>query len=282
MTSTPEERSRALDREAQRAAVADDLERTLEATLARRPAPTPPLLSDQLILPQRTMRLSGGIFVDDIASDLASDAPRFGPLLEGAWGLRSFLELSLPVGATLHGRLGPVDVGLGVNPLLTPLFSPLKNPWSARFLASAILSTPALGLAAQGEVTPTTAPIEATLPPLDPTPAPAPVSGRFALRGGLLLRPTSWLLLHPAVEWRFVDDVAIDNQLQRTLNTRSGQRLRIGGVLQRGFVDTPLVEVQIVSGFALFGSWVADVAVDNDGGFVDVHHRTTGGVIFRL
>ena len=215
--------------DARRAAVAAELEATLARTLAARPAPTSPSLLDQVVLPARTMALRLG--ADAIVNDDAG--VRWLPAGEGRWGVRPWLELALPLAATLQTRAGPFLGAFGVAPRTTPLFDPLAAVWSGRVVATAAAAMGDLGAVVQLEAAPRLAPAEAS-------------SGTAVIAGraGLLLRPLPGLTLQPGLEWSD-GGVGLDGEPGVV------DGLRLGGVVQRGFVDTPLVELELVRGLRL-------------------------------
>lgn len=214
--------------DARRAAVAAELEQTLARTLADRPPPQRPSLLDQVVLPARTMALRVG--ADAVVVD---NGVRFVPACEGRWGVRPWLEVALPLAATLQARSGPFLGALGLAPRATPLFDPLAGTWSGRVVATGAAATGDLGAVVQLEVAPTFAPAEAS-------------SGSAVVvgRAGLLLRPLPGLTLQPGLEW---SDGAVGLDGERVVV----DGLRLGGVVQRGFVDTPLVELELLRGLRL-------------------------------
>jgi hypothetical protein len=214
--------------DARRAAVAAELEQTLARTLAARPPPQRASLLDQVVLPARTMALRVG--ADAVVVD---DEVRWVPAGEGRWGVRPWLEVALPLAATVQARSGPFLGALGLAPRATPLFDPLASVWSGRVVATGAGATGDLGAVVQLEAAPTASPAEASA-------GSAVVVGR----AGLLLRPLPGLTLQPGLEW---SDGAVGLDGERVVV----DGLRLGGVVQRGFVDTPLVELELVRGLRL-------------------------------
>jgi len=215
--------------DARRAAVAAELEDTLARTLAARPPPTSPSLLDQVVLPARTMAVRVG--ADAIVDDAAG--VRWLPAGEGRWGMRPWLEVALPLAATVQTRAGPFLGALGVAPRATPLFDPLARQWSGRVVVTGAGAVGDLGAVVQAEAAPTLSPVTASR-------GTSVVAGRI----GLLLRPLPGLTLQPGLEWSDAvvgldgEPIVVDG-------------LRLGGVVQRGFVDTPLVELELVRGLRL-------------------------------
>jgi len=227
--------------DARRQEAARELDKTLQATLATRPAPTAPSLHGQLVLPARTMALRLGaqarttVTTDATTNSNRPDATIVIPEVEARWGVRPFLELSVPLAATVHTELGPFMVATGVQPRATPILSPLEAPWSARAIVTASWAVGDLGAALQLESAP-----QAFLDAVDTG------TTDVAARAGVIMRPLPWLLLQPAIEI---------GESARSLGPDAGpletDTVRLGGVLQRGFVDAPLVEVDIVAGLRL-------------------------------
>jgi len=126
-------------------------------------------------------------------------------------------------------------VATGVQPRATPILSPLEAPWSARAIVTASWAVGDLGAALQLESAP-----QAFLDAVDTG------TTDVAARAGVIMRPLPWLLLQPAIEI---------GESARSLGPDAGpletDTVRLGGVLQRGFVDAPLVEVDIVAGLRL-------------------------------
>lgn len=227
---------RSVDDDRRRKAVAAELERTLEQTLAARTPPIVPL-SSQLLLPARTVAVRLGVDVARYDFDPAHDVAVVpGVDIEARWGVRSFLELALPFAATLHAPLGPFEFAVGVAPHTLPLNRAVDGVWSATALGTALWTSGNIGLAAQIDATPSVR---------FSTFGQSPVSSSYRL--GALLRPMPWLVLQPGIEVAragVVDDVT----------GRGDEVLRIGGVLQRGFIDAPLIELELLSGLKLWTS----------------------------
>ena len=227
---------RAIDDDTRRAAVAADLERTLEQTLSTTiNAPTP--LSQQLFLPAHLVALRVGIDVGRFDFDPAHNldvVPAFD--FEGRWGVRSVLELALPFAATVHAPVGPFEFAVGVAPQSMPVTDAVDGLWSAKALATGLWTNGDIGFAAQFDATPSV-----RFSDVDQTVVSSSV------RLGALLRPTSWLVFQPGLE---VARAGVRADSDR----RGDEVLRVGGVLQRGFVDAPLVELQLLSGLKLWGS----------------------------
>ncbi len=226
------------DDDARRRQVAEDLEATLQETLSTRRAPTAASLHGQLVLPARTMALRLGAQARTgvaEADDGRPDTTIVVPEVEARWGVRPFLELSVPLAATVHADMGPFMVATGIQPRAMPIFAPLEAPWSARAVLTASWAVGDLGAAFQFESAP-----QGFLDAVDAGTA------DVAARAGVIMRPVPWLVLQPAVE---VGESA------RSLGGGAGplraDTLRLGGVLQRGFVDAPLAEVDIVAGLRL-------------------------------
>jgi hypothetical protein len=214
--------------DARRAAVAADLERTLSATLAMRPAPTAPSLLDQVVLPARTMAVRVGT-----EAVVVNDTTRWLPAGEGRWGVRPWLELALPLAATVQARSGPFLGAIGLAPQSTPLFDPIAGVWSGRIVATGAGAVGDLGAILQLEASPTLAPATAS-----------EGNTGVAARAGLVLRPLPGLTLQPGLEWS-------DGTVGLDGDAAVVDGVRLGGVVQRGFVDTPLVELELVRGLRL-------------------------------
>ena len=238
---------RSVDDDRRRVAVAAELERTLEQTLAARVPPVVPL-SSQLLLPARTVAVRLGVDVARFDFDPDHDVAVVpGVDIEARWGVRSFLELALPFAATLHAPLGPFDVAIGVAPHTLPINRAADGIWSATALGTAIWTSGDIGLAAQLDATPSV-----RFSNFDQT----RVSSSY--RVGALLRPMSWLVLQPGIEVARTGVVDADT-------ARSDEVLRIGGILQRGFIDAPLIELELLSGLKLWSSTSTSWRLANPG-----------------
>jgi hypothetical protein len=215
--------------DARRAAVARELEATLQETLEARPPPAPPSLHDQLVLPARTMALRVGA---EARVQDGSDDAFVGPAGEFRWGVRPWLEVALPLSATAAVRQGPFLFSAGLAPRSTPLLSPVDGTWSARGMATVAAAAGDLGAVLQLEATPTV-----TFADVDGR------QGAVAARAGLLLRPLPGLTLQPGLEW---SDGLVGGDERIVIDG-----VRLGGVLQRGFFDAPLVELEVIGGLRL-------------------------------
>lgn len=228
------------DTDRRRAAVAADLEKTLSQTIAAQ-APTSSPLADQLLLPAHSIVLRAGLdvsrtsFIDDDDAFFAKLTPGFSG--EARWGVRSFLELSLPFAATLHAPSGPFHAAIGVAAHRLAINDVVDGPWSGTGLATILWTADDIGVAAQLAATPTLR-LSALSSRVVSTSA----------RLGAVLRPMTWLILQPGLE---VEDAGVAAD---AVNAQSEVVLRIGGVLQRGFVDAPLVELEVLSGLKLWAS----------------------------
>ncbi|HEY1100422.1 MAG TPA: hypothetical protein VGF99_15895 [Myxococcota bacterium] len=225
--------------DARRAAVAADLETTLATTLAQQ-RQTSPSLHQQLLMPARTIRLRAGavgVVDDGVRNTDLVPGLRTGFDAEARWGVRPFLEVGAwPVSATLHHTVGPLSAGLGISPRLLPLNNLFSGTWSATALGTVLYTSGDLGIAAQLAIMPTT-----------PAAAVSRTTLTTTARLGVLLRPTSWLVLQPGLE------VARDTAVDRA--DIADERVRLGGALQRGFVDAPLIELELLSGLRAYASW---------------------------
>ncbi len=226
--------------DARRAAVAASLEKTLDQTIETVSTRASPSLHEALVSPARRMQIRlGGRFsavdVDDI---------RALPFGELRWGVRPWLELSLPFGATIHTTRGPFQFALTAAPRLLPLFSPHLDPFSGRAIAAVSAVEGDVGAVVQLD-----ADVKASF-------ADADVFERQArARGAVVLRPLPWLLLMPGVEFKERDPL-VDPGPQDS----GALGIRVGGVVARGLVDAPLVEIELLRGLRLIANGVVEFA----------------------
>jgi hypothetical protein len=147
--------------------------------------------------------------------------------------MRPWLELALPLAATVQTRTGPFLGAFGVAPRATPLFDPLAGQWSGRVVVTGAGAVGDLGAVVQVEAMPSVSPATASRG-----------TSVIAGRAGLLLRPLPGLTLQPGLEWSD-SGVGLDGE------SIVVDGLRLGGVVQRGFVDAPLVELELMRGLRL-------------------------------
>ncbi len=244
-----------------RTAVAAGLERTLDHALATAPKEEGLQLGDRLVLPRRTMALRIGVgqaSFDDPALD--DDEFAFAaPDIEARWGLRENIEIALPGALTLRTQLGPLLLSAGIAPRGLPIFDPFAGVWSGRLLTTATLQAPTIALSLQAEAAP-----QFSLAHLDGA------TNDLAVRAGLAMRPVPWLVLQPglSVEDHDVDDQGVDV-------------VRFGGVLQRGFVDAPLIELEFLPGLMAYLASSVSCRRDDGkfGGLVVVEQRHALGLL---
>jgi hypothetical protein len=202
-----------------RAETAAALEATLASPQAKRPAPP---VSEQLFLPARTIAVRVGA---DMTTRPNSDLRPVVLDGEARWGVRPFLELALPLTATVHSAFGPFHVGVAVAPLAWAPFAPTTELWSARVSSTIVAGDEHVGIVGQLEATPR---VQGSVS-----------SSTDAIRVGAVLRPLPWLTLQPGVE---------------VARGAVADSLGLGGMLVRGSAQVPLVEVEVLRGLRLWGS----------------------------
>ncbi|MDP2344292.1 MAG: hypothetical protein Q8O67_25255 [Deltaproteobacteria bacterium] len=248
---------------ARRRSVAAELERTLDKAIADAPKDEGLALGDRLVLPRRTMAVRvgfAGSFFDDPDRD-DDEFSFFAPDVEARWGIREHLELALPGALTLRSELGPFLLAVGVAPRSLPFFDPIKGTWSGRILATTTWQTPTIALHVQAE----------TAPAFVVNDLEAATSDQ-ALRVGLSMRPVPWLVVQPAIsaenEGNVDDDGAYDT-------------VRFGGVLQRGFLDAPLIELEVIPGLMAYLASSVSCRVEDGtfGGLTIVEQRHALGLL---
>lgn len=227
--------------DAQAAAVVE--QRDLRAAIARVPPHDELTLNDRLVLPERTMALRAGaaVVVVDDPDVFGDDAVFVLPEIEARWGFREHLELGLPAALTVHSDLGPFMIAAGIAPRALPLFDPIEGTWSARVATTMSWqhegqAGPTLAATLQIETAP-----RFTITDLDGA------THDDAVRFGLTMRPLPQLVLQPALSF---EDADADDAFVVDV-------VRLGGVLQRGFADAPLVELEVIPGLMAYwaGSW---------------------------
>ena len=148
--------------------------------------------------------------------------------------MRDHIELALPGALTVHTSFGPVLLAGGIAPQSVPWLDPLDGIWSARIAATTTLQTPTIALQLQAESAPRF--VVSDL---------ANATRDLALRAGLALRPLPWLVLQPALSFEDHDSRARDEGV-------AVDTVRFGGVMQRGFFDAPLLEVEFMPGLMAY------------------------------
>lgn len=199
-------------------------------------------LVDRAVLPARTMSFRLGVARFSFREDTNEASSFVGGDVEARWGVRDWLELSLPGAFTLHQSAGPFTLAVGVAPGSVPIFDPLVGTWSGRIAATASWQTSTTLLQAQLEA--------------QPRGSFADVAG-FAdpvqMRAGASLRPLPQLVVSPGFSFSPGDS-----------DEEFGDAVEFGGVVERGFVDEPLVEVEVVPGLMAYWSGVWRCRVDGE------------------
>ena len=230
-------------------------------------------MGDRLLLPARTMafRIGAARFAfDDPAKD-DDEADFIVGDIEARWGVRENLELSLPGGITLHSAraAGPFRFAVGVAPGALPFLDPWNGDWSGRVVTTASWEAPSIALQLQAEVKPRFS-VAGVFADADP--------GQFSngdddviFAAGVALRPLPQLVVAPAIAF---EDVGSDGGFAADV-------VRIGGVMQRGFVDAPLVELEVVRGLMAYwaASWGCRVEGQRFKGLTLVEQRQAVGLL---
>lgn len=259
---------------ARRVEVAATLEDTLDEALQALPPRAAPPLHDAIIAPARQMvfRLGADAHLrhnDDVGADVPSaidSEPLILPAAELRWGVRPWLELSVPFGATFHGGAGPFRGAVTVAPRQLPLFSPHLAPWSGRALVQVIAASGDVGVVVQVD-----ADVSASL--TDESAYRQQRRGRVAA----LLRPLPGVLFMPGVE--VADRASVSDVVGFGPDDDGfgddGAVVRVGGVAQRGLVDAPLLQLELVRGLSLTVQGAALLVPEAPRGVTSYRHVET-------
>ena len=149
----------------------------------------------------------------------------------------------------------------GVSPRSLPFFDPVQGTWSGRVLATTTWQAPTIAVHAQAETAP-----RFTLGDLDSA------TRDQALRVGLAMSPVPWLVVQPGVA--FEDHGSVGDAFD--VDT-----VRFGGVVQRGFIDSPLLELEVVPGLVIYEASAVDCRVGDGvfGGLIVVEQRHALGLL---
>ncbi len=225
--------SAAVDVDDDKAAVSRELQARLETATSTIPAPAKMTQAQRVVLPRRTMSFrlgAAGYFVD--ADE--GGASFYVPDVEARWGVRDNIELSLPGAVTLHVDEGPISLAFGVAPGLLPLFDPVNGVWSGRVNTTAIYDGGPVGVIVQLEVAP-------RFSFADPNSA----TDATAVRVGALLQPLPNFSIHAGI-------------------ANEDGVIQFGGVVERGFVDAPVVEFEVVPGLDAYYAGSVGCVVEGD------------------
>lgn len=260
---------------AARARRSADLLLNLEKSFAALPARAESWVGDRLLLPARTMAFRVGVArfaFDDPAKD-NDEADFIIGDIEARWGVRENLELSLPGGVTLHSarRAGPFHLAIGLAPGALPFLDPWSGTWSGRVVTTASWEAPSLALQLQAEARPRFAVAQVFDPGIETGAAFMNGDDDVIFTVGLSLRPLPQLVVAPSIAF---EDVGSDGGFDADV-------VRIGGVVQRGFVDAPLVELEVVPGLMAYwaSSWGCRVDGQRFKGLTLVEQRQAVGLL---